>query len=43
MVIKKQNGMSHLIDTELARGNGKGEQEEERRDETKCKEKKWSI
>lgn len=28
-MIKKQNGMSHLIDTELVRGNRKGEREEE--------------
>lgn len=28
-VIKKQNEMSHLIDIESVRGNGKGEQEEE--------------
>lgn len=27
-VIKKQNGMSQLIDTELARGNRNGEREE---------------
>lgn len=41
-VIKKQNGMSHLIDKGPVRGNRKGEQgrkEQQRGKETKCKEK----
>ena len=44
-VIKKQNGMSHLIDTELSRGNRKGEESRRRRreGETKCKEKKVHL
>lgn len=34
-VIKKLNEMSHLIDTELVRGNGKGEREEGRQNAEK--------
>lgn len=43
-VIKKQNGMSALIDTELDRGNGKtGARGERGRGDTNCREKNGTF